>query len=147
MHSRSSSDSLLALLERHAGKPFERREEMKTILDLAARHNRVEDLDRLSFLAKFIVRTHGIMRRIGREGEGYDRLSAEFGLNLESARALLMDFLRQAPEPVRTVIAERYCAMTPAALDEALVLFRDLARFKNWRIDNPNEQAWKERLP
>jgi len=147
MQPTSESESLLAILERHAGKPFARRDDMKIILDAAVAWNRAEDLDRLSFLAKFLVRTHGIMKRIGRDGQGYDRLAAEFGENMESARALLLDFVRHAPEPARRVMETRYLAMTPAALEEVLVLMQDLSWFKNWRIDRPNDPAWKEGRP
>ena len=147
MQPTSESDSLLALLERHAGRPFARRDDMKIILGAAVARNRTEDLDRLSFLAKFLVRTHGIMKRIGRDGQGYDRLAAEFGENMEAARTLLLDFLRHAPEPARRMMETRYLAMTPAALGEILVLLQDLSWFKNWRIDHPNDPAWKEGRP
>ena len=147
MQPTSESDSLLALLERHAGRPFARRDDMKIILEAAVARGRAENLDRLSFLAKFLVRTHGIMKRIGRDGQGYDRLAAEFGENMESARRLLLDFLCHAPEPARRVMETRYLAMTPAALDEILVLLQDLSWFKNWRIDHPNDLAWKEGRP
>lgn len=147
MQPTSESDNLLALLERHAGRPFARRDDMKIILDAAVARNRAEDLDRLSFLAKFLVRTHGIMRRIGRDGQGYDRLTAEFGENMASARTLLQDLVRLAPEPARRAIETRYLAMTPAALEEVMVLYRDLSWFKNWRIDHPNDRAWKEGCP
>jgi hypothetical protein len=144
MQHTSTSEHQLVLLERHAGKPFARRDDVRMILEAAVAGKGAEALDRLSFLAKFLVRAHGIMTRIGRQGEGYDRLAAEFAVNMEEARTLLREFATGASGPSRPAFEARYLAMTPGALEEILILCRDLSWYKNWRIDHPDEPAWKE---
>jgi hypothetical protein len=136
--------TLLAALEEHAGRAFSRREDIGILLELAYQQRREPDLDRLSFLAKFLVRTLGIMKRIGRDGQGYDRLTAEFGENLEKARNLMSDLLQTAPEDVRGRLHAAYLEMTPAGMEHLLVCFQDLAAYKNWRIDHPGKPAWEE---
>jgi hypothetical protein len=136
--------TLLTALEAHAGRAFSRREDIGILLEVAYRQRREPDLDRLSFLAKFLVRTLGIMKRIGRDGQGYDRLIAEFGENLEKARNLMSDLLQTAPEDVRGRLQAVYLERTPAGMEHLLAWFQDLAAYKNWRIDHPGKAAWEE---
>lgn len=136
--------TLLAALEEHAGRTFSCREDIGILLELAYRQRREPDLDRLSFLAKFLVRTHGIMKRIGRDGQGYDRLTAEFGETLEKARNLMIDLLQTAPEDLRGRLHAVYLEMTPAGMEHLLACFHDLAAYKNWRIDHPGKPSWEE---
>jgi hypothetical protein len=135
--------ALLATLEQHSGKPFNRREDTGVILEMAYRQDREPDLDRLSFVAKFLVRSMGIMKRIGREGQGYDRLSVEFGTNIGEARKLLADLLLAAPPDLRSRLHHEYLEMTPRAMESMLAFLQDLSSFKNWRIDNPDDTAWE----
>jgi hypothetical protein len=139
--------ALLNTLERHSGRPFGRREDTGAILELAYRHGRERDLDRLSFLAKFLVRCMGIMKRIGRDGDGYDRLAAEFGASIEQTRTLLASLLLGAPPEVRNRLHNEYLAMTPGAMENMLAFLQDLSSFKNWRIDHPGTPAWENPAP
>jgi hypothetical protein len=139
--------TLLTTLESHAGRPLRRRDDVAILLELAYRQDREPDLDRLSFLAKFLARTMGIMKRIGIDGQGYDRLSSEFTANLEQARALLIDFLRLAPDEARSRFQTAYLTMTPAAVENVLAFLQDLSSYKNWRIDHPGAPAWEKTSP
>jgi hypothetical protein len=112
------------------------RDDLGLLLELAARHKTTGLLDSLSFLAKFVSRTYGILQRIGEETEGYDKLERELGENLEKGKSLLRSLLQAAPSHVRGHFETTYLTMHPLALEQLLALYYDLSWYKNWLIDN-----------
>ena len=114
---------------------------MGTLLELGTSPGGKDLLGNLSFLAKFVHKTHGIMRRIGRDAEGYDKLAREFTENLEKATGLVTMLLRDAPDDVRDRFGSVYLVMAPAGLDNLLALFHDLSWYKNWLIDSGAERG------
>jgi hypothetical protein len=120
-----------------------RRDDLAILLEVAYRTGREGDLEQIGFLGKFCVRTYGIMKRIGREGEGYERLSAEFSANVEKVRSMLETLIPFVPEASRNGLTDRYLALAPAALDNLLALLHDVSWHKNWRIDHPGESPWQ----
>jgi hypothetical protein len=96
------------------------------------------------FLAKFITKTMGVMKRIGVDGEGYDKLSAEFQLNIQKVSALLKEILEVAPEQARRNMAPFFLSLTQESLEHLMILLSDLAIVKNWVLDGkqlPGESA------
>lgn len=141
VHLDPSTSTLLAALETFSQHKLTRRNDLGTLIELAFRHDKRTLLDDLSFLAKFVSRSHGIMKRIGRDGEGYDKLSHQFGENLERATTLLRTLVKEAPEDVKSQFASTYFTMTQDAMQNLLALFYDLSWYKNWRIDHPEESV------
>ncbi|MCX6138212.1 MAG: hypothetical protein NTV54_12030 [Ignavibacteriales bacterium] len=89
----------------------------------------------LSFHAKFIVRTSGVMARVGSQADGYEKLSVEFVENLGKARALLGELLENMPgEKASWTI--RFLQLTPEALQNLMGLLYDISWIKNWEIDH-----------
>ena len=129
--------NLLASLDAFSGRKLTRRDDLGALLELAAIHNRHDLLNELSFLAKFVSKTHGIMQRIGVHGEGYDKISGEFTAAIKNSIALVNSILANAPAEERQRFASRYLALTPASLQDLLALFYDLSWYKNWMIDHP----------
>jgi hypothetical protein len=132
----------LAVLDQLSQQRMLRRDDLAVLLEAAYCNGREGDLEQISFLGKFCVRAYRIMKRIGNEGEGYDRLSAEFSANLGKARTMLEKLIHCVPEPSRDALAGRYLAVTPAALEDLLELLQDVSWHKNWRIDHPGESPW-----
>jgi hypothetical protein len=89
----------------------------------------------LSFYAKFIVRASEVMKRIGSQGEGYDKLSAEFSGQMETARALLHGILEHVPE-IKVSFEERFFALTPVSFQNFVKFMQDISWIKNREIDN-----------
>lgn len=117
------------------------RSDLGTLLELAAQNNAQYQLDGLSFTAKFLSKSHGIMQRIGRNGQGYEQLAKEFSSNLEKATALIRSLMTAAPIEVRQRFDSTYLSLTPESLQNLLSLFHDLSWYKNWRMDS--ERAGK----
>jgi hypothetical protein len=125
---------ILSALDTLSGGRLGRREDLASLLE-ATPGDRRALLDNLSFHAKFLVRARGIMERIGRDGEGYDRLASEFAASLAIVRDLLGRILEHSADGVRKELADRYLAMTPQALADLMVLCGDLRWYKNFLID------------
>jgi hypothetical protein len=99
-----------------------------------------EILDELGFYAKFLHRTYGIMTRIGRDGDGYERLSHGFSEAVGKIRTLISSLLSGAPEDVRDRFAATYLPMSREGLDNLLSLCHDLSWYKNWLIDTKRQR-------
>lgn len=128
-------DVLLEDLRTLSGGRLRKEQDLRLLLDAARTGGRGTELEDLSFLAKFLHRTHGIMLRIGRDGEGYQRLAEEFGRSLENASGVARALVRSLPAPERERMEREYLAMSPASLERLLDLFHDLGWYKNWLID------------
>jgi hypothetical protein len=126
---------LLEQIESAAGGKLTRRDDLALLLALSKGENGRQTLEDLSFHAKAARRIHGIMERIGRDGEGYDKLEKEFALRLDRTTTLLSDLLRGAPADVAGRLQKDYLGMTPGSLQNLLALMYDLSWYKNWMID------------
>ena len=132
----TSTRELLEAVEALSANTLKRRNDLGILIGLAERNDARHTLDDLAFSAKFVVNVHGIMKRIGPGGEGYDKLGAEFSVHIEKATGLTGSLLASAPSSVQEQFAEAYFALTPAGLQNLLALFHDLAWYKNWLIDH-----------
>ncbi len=132
---------IIAHLEASAGRPLARPQEIAMLLERAPTPERLKTLDEASFIAKFLVRTMGIMRRIGSAGTGYEQLEREFGANTRRLRELLGSLVEGAPDDIRENFTATFLAVTPSAFDHLLSLCDDLMRYKNWRLDEERGNA------
>jgi len=137
----SSTISLLATLDAASRRQLKRRGDLGILLDLGAPPERSATLDDLAFRAKVLTRTFGIMQRIGREGNGYDRLESEFALTMDVVRSHVRTLLGGAPDDVRDRFAASYLAMTPGGLSNLTALLGDLTWYKNWLLDSKQARA------
>ena len=136
-----STSALLDTLDSFSGGKLTRRNDLGTLLHLAELHHQRELLQNLSFLAKFVSKTYGIMERIGSDGQGYDALATEFTSNLEKARSQAQRLIGFGSSDLRKKFDTTYFAMTPEALNNFLALLYDLSWYKNWQIDHPGEKT------
>ena len=132
--------TLLTELDSISGGTITRRADLAILLESGRTTPQRDVLDELGFFSKFLHRTHGIMSRIGRNGEGYDRLEHEFSESVIKTRNLLASLVAEAPEDVRERFAATYLMMTQEGLDNLLSLCRDLRWYKNWLIDSTRQR-------
>jgi hypothetical protein len=130
-----STASLLDALDALSSHRLVRREDLGVLLELGGIAGQEDNLEKLSFLAKFLHRTSGIMKRIGPHGEGYETLAREFTGSLEKAVKYLQALLAVAPEQIRVRFTTAYLPVSAQGLDNLLALLHDLSWYKNWRID------------
>lgn len=130
-----STTSLLAHLDALSGGKLTRKEDIGVLMEVASRAGVFSLLEKLSFRAKFVHRTYGIMKRIGPDANGYDKLDREFRENLDLTRTLLLEVLEHGPADERARFDETYLAVTPAAVQSLLALAYDLGWYKNMLLD------------
>jgi len=130
-----ATSSLLSTIEALSANRLTRSGDLGLLLELGAGPEGRPVLDDLSFHAKGASRTYGIMRRIGKDGEGYGKLEKEFSASLETATGLMKTLLADAPPDVDARFRSAYFSITPEGLDNLLALMYDLSWYKNWRID------------
>jgi hypothetical protein len=130
-----NSEIILADIRTLAAGKLRFPDELSTLVRSCAGSERWQDVLTLSFHAKFIVRASEVMKRIGSQGEGYDKLSDEFSGQMETARALLHGILEHVPE-IKVSFEERFFALTPVSLQNFLKFMQDISWIKNREIDN-----------
>jgi hypothetical protein len=131
---------LLASLDTLSNHRLTSRNDLGVLIELAALHNQSSVLRELSFVAKFVSKAFGIMQRIGRDGEGYDRVSNEFTETMNKTKTLLSLLLKNASHATRQHFTTTYLTMTPESLQRLLLLCNDLGWHKNWLIDHPEHR-------
>jgi hypothetical protein len=139
----TATASLLSELDTFSGGTIAHRPDLGILLESGRVQPGSGLLEELSFFAKFLHRTYGIMTRIGRKGEGYDRLANEFSVAVAKTRALVTTLIAGSPGDVRERFTATYLAMTQEGLENLISLCHDLGWYKNWLIDTKRERKTK----
>jgi hypothetical protein len=134
-----STSTLVDALDAFSQHKLTRKNDLGVLVELAVHPDAKAALNELSFTAKFISRTYGIMRRIGAQDKGYEALSRQFAEQLGKAETLGRTLLRHAPAGTLEHFASTYYARSPEALERHLALLYDLSWYKNWLIDHRTE--------
>ena len=128
--------ALVSSIKNFSQGKLQHEDDLASLIELSRLHNHGQVLDDLSFLAKFLVSTGNVMKRIGSDGEGYGSLSNEFAENLEKASTFVRLLVKEAPDDVKSHFTSAYFGMTPAAVSSLLQLLYDVSWLKNWNIDH-----------
>jgi hypothetical protein len=136
-----ATERFLQTLDTVSGHTLTRRNDLGVLMELSSAHGKMDEFERLSFLAKFVCRVYGMMNRIGKNDDRFTMLEREFGLNLADAAALTRSLITLAPASEQERFSRAYLSMTQDGLDNLLALFCDIAWYKNWRIDHGREDT------
>ena len=132
---RAETLDFLRELERFADRSLKYPNDVGHLVEAAIRNREMERFNEAIFLAKFVTKSLGVMKRIGVDGDGYDNLSAEFQASLGKVTSLLKDIAEGAPEEVRRSQTALFFNLTQESLDRLMPLLSDLAIVKNWVLD------------
>jgi hypothetical protein len=132
---------LLNKLERSSRRGLNYPNEVGQILEAARQGHRTAQFEEAIFLAKFISKSFDVMNRIGTDGDGYDKLSAEFESNTQKLSSLLKEMLISAPDEIRQSQTALFLSLTQESLERLMHLMRDLTAVKNWVVDG-NRLPW-----
>lgn len=112
--------------------------EVGEILQIAIQTGLTREFEELIFLAKFLVRTQDVMKQIGPQAEGFEKLSMEFNSSIQKSMDLLKIIAGRAPADVLVEYSETFFAMNTESFGRLMMLYSDLSWVKNWQIDgNP----------
>jgi hypothetical protein len=126
---------LLRELEGSANKKLRYPEAVGSLLESARLSGRMGDFQEAAFLAKLITKSFCVMRRIGVDGEGYDKLHAESESNLAKVTSLLRSLNENLPVDLKQKQGALFFSLTHESLERLLALLEDLTIFKNWSLD------------
>ena len=132
---RAETLDFLRELERFADRSLKYPNDVGHLVEAAIRNRKMDAFDEAIFLAKFVTKSLGVMKRIGVDGDGYDKLSAEFQASLGKVASLLKDIGEGVPEDVRRSQTALFFNLTQESLDRLMPLLSDLAIVKNWVLD------------
>ena len=110
-------------------------EDVGQLIDAARQHRKLEAFEEAIFLSKFITKSAVVMKRIGPDGDGYDKLSSEVHAGIQKASSLLKIISESCPDDVSQLQSIKFFAMNHEALERLMRLFADLALVKNWVLD------------
>jgi hypothetical protein len=135
MISQSSITSFLVELELHANKKLQHRSDLHRLIELSWSSGRQQVFEDVVFFAKFMTKSMEVMKRIGGDADGYDKLSNEFQSASEKVLTLLRTLVKDSDEEVKQHFVQSYLSPTPENLPRFLRLLEELAWIKNWQVD------------
>jgi hypothetical protein len=135
MSVRSQTLEFIRELERSSNHKLFFPAEVGHLLDAARQDNKMRDFEDAIFLGKFITKSTGVMKRIGPDGDGYDKLSSEVQAGIQKASALLIGINESCLDDVRQRYSTTFFAISHEALERLMRLFADLALVKDWVLD------------
>ena len=130
-----STLQLLTSLDLLSGHKLTRRDDLAALIELATRGGELGVLEELSFHAKFVSRSSRMMKRIGKDADGYEKLLHECTASLDHSKELLRTLLAGAPHETRDHFASTYFPLTAEGFQNFQALLYDLSWYKNWLID------------
>lgn len=130
-----TTKALLSEINAASGYRLQRSMDLGVLLELAHQHALHTVLDDLAFCAKFLSKSFDLMKRIGKEAEGYDKLETEFTAQLKKSHTLINRLLEHADALTTSHFAGMYLSMDTIAMQNLMQLFHDLSWYKNYLID------------
>lgn len=131
-----NTKSLLAEITAASGNTLKRAMDLGTLIELSEKHGMQETMDDLAFSSKFISKSFDVMQRIGKEGNGYDKLAGEFAAQIKRSQELLNGLLTRADAMTAAHFRSHYLEMNTLTMTNLLQLFHDLSWYKNYLIDH-----------
>ena len=110
-------------------------QEIGVLFELTNGQRQEQVLQDAIFHATFAVKTKDVMERIGRDGEGFDKLSAEFQTSIEKTATLLKTIVKESPDDIKQHFVRDFFALDQASFLNFTRLLEDLRWIKNWEID------------
>lgn len=135
-----TTKSLLSEITAASGSTLQRSMDLGTLLEIGSQHSLKNILDDLAFSAKFLIKSFDLMKKIGKGGEGYDKLETEFTSQIKKSHALILQLLEQTDAMTKTHFSGTYLSMDTIAMQNLMQLFHDLSWYKNYLIDKRVEK-------
>jgi len=127
--------NLLEKISKTSGNRLLRSMDFAQLMELGHQTQQQNVLDDLAFRAKFIIKSHELLKRIGHGGVGYDKLIAEFSANIEKVREEIKLLIVYAASDVNMYFIATYLSMTDVSMKNLVELSHDLSWYKNYLID------------
>jgi hypothetical protein len=133
-----STKIILSDINEVSGKSLKRSLDLGALLQIAEEQSQKTMLDDLAFSAKFITKSFELMQRIGRDGNGYEKLSEEFSMQIKKSQEILKQLLDKTDAMTKAHFTGSYLEMNTLTMQNLMQLFHDLSWYKNYQIDKRN---------
>ena len=128
-------ETLLLEIEKRNGKSFSFRQHVMNIIEVSCLSEMSDTFYRLIFLGKFLHNTNNMMNRIGKEGEGYEKLLNEFIDRTNEVVNILKKFVDVTSEEIRNELQNYKNIQTESGFKNFIKLMEDLSWLKNFELD------------
>ena len=132
---RPDIEEFVANLEVFCKGKLNYRLEVSELLQIVIQTGLISEFEELIFQAKFLVRTQGVMEKIGSEAEGFEKLSTEFHSGIKKSIDLIKILIGRAPADDAKKYTDVFFAMETESFTCLMKLYSDLSWIKNWQID------------
>ncbi len=122
-------------LEVFGNRKFNYPLEVSELLQIAVQTGLINEFEGLIFQAKFITRTQDVMKQIGYEAKGFEKLSTEFHSSVEKSLSLLKMLVERAATDAKKKYSDTFFTMGAESFARLMKLQSDLSWIKNWQID------------
>ncbi|MDD8019000.1 MAG: hypothetical protein PHP42_11545 [Bacteroidota bacterium] len=131
--------TLLSEINKASGNRLQRSMDLARLMELAYQSKKQSVLDDLAFRAKFLTKTFELMKRIGKGGEGYDKLLAEFSANVEKVQQHIRTLLETSTKEMQAHFSATYLSLGDMTMENLMPLLHDLSWYKNYHLDARHE--------
>ncbi len=131
-----TTKNLVSEIMAASGNSLKRAMDLGTLIELSVQHGRQERMDDLAFSSKFISKSFDLMQRIGKEGNGYDKLAGEFAAQVKRSQEVLSELLAPADAITKAHFRSHYLEMNTLTMTNLMQLYHDLSWYKNYLIDH-----------
>ena len=129
------TQSTLIQLEEYSKHTLRCRDFMASLLETALELFSLQLLDEISFHGKAILNIFQLMKRIGKNADGYEKLSAEFSEQTALLKSQLQEIIKNAEDEFRRNFRKTFLQQTQESFQQLMFLCEDLRTYKNWKID------------
>jgi hypothetical protein len=131
----SQIKEMIIKIESQTERKFLTSNQIMKLIKIADNYGMADTFNRLIFLAKFLHNTQKIMKNVGKSGEGYTKLSTEFGENTKLFMGDLNAFIERATNRNKVELREILNIESSSKFDQFLKLIEDLSWLKNYELD------------
>jgi hypothetical protein len=125
------TEHVLDYLDHASGQGLRKRNDMGTLLELAAERGAHEEINELTFHGRHLFNLYTTLRRESPQATGYATLEREFSAAVETTRDCLAKALVDAGEEHVERFQSQYYAMTQGSLRNLIDLAHDLGVLKS----------------
>ncbi len=122
-------------LQKYSGQKINYPAEVGGLLQCAIDSELTSVFEGLIFEAKFLVKSHAVIGRVGPGGEGFQKLTEEFTASLERSVVSINKIIEKSDSAVAGRFGEMFLDRSTAGMNNLLALLNDLSWIKNWQID------------
>jgi hypothetical protein len=129
-------ENLLLEIEKRNGKSFSLRQHVMYLIEDSCLSEMSDTFYRLIFLGKFLHNTNNMINRIGKEGEGYEKLLDEFIDHAYEVVNILKKIIDVTSEQIRNELKNYMNIQTVSGFKNFIKLMEDLSWLKNYELDS-----------